>query len=75
MRMNIREATQRAMNEDSYMMRESWKGLMIKVRPTDSYDMCKLYPVDELHPNAIEPRRAWNPFAEDLVAMDWIVVD
>ncbi|AIW83121.1 hypothetical protein bwei_0455 [Bacillus mycoides] len=56
-------------------MRESWRSSMIKIRPTDSYDMCKLYPLDELHPSAIEPRRAWNPFAEDLIATDWIVVD
>ncbi|EOO67039.1 TPA: aspartate ammonia-lyase [Bacillus mycoides] len=73
--MNIQEATQRAINNRRYIMRESWRSSMIKIRPTDSYDMCKLYPLDELHPSAIEPRRAWNPFAEDLIATDWIVVD
>ena len=65
--MNIKEATRIAMEENKCIARKS-KQLLVK--PTNDWDCCLL-----IHPMKEEYAQRWNPKAEDLMAIDWKVVE
>ncbi|HHT7139363.1 TPA: Thoeris anti-defense Tad2 family protein [Bacillus cereus] len=71
--MNIQEATKLAIKQNRYISRVHFiKTFKVKLKPTNTYDLCKTYC---LNPGEVEPRRAWSPRADDLIADDWIVID
>lgn len=65
--MNIKEATRIAMETNNFIARKS-KQLLVK--PTNDWECCLL-----IHPTKEEYAPRWNPKAEDLMAIDWEVVD
>lgn len=67
--MNICEATKMALKGSGLITRENefWKE-RIEIEPTNSPDCCVLHGTDR------NPRRGWQPNAEDLTAEDWIVL-
>lgn len=53
-----------------FITRIAWAGLQIKILPTDSPDCCIISSL-----SGRNPRRGWQPTAEDLTAEDWITTE
>lgn len=75
--MNIIEAIKATDRNNPFITREKWShpyskpGGYVKILPTASPDCMILY--SEANGNK-NPRRGWQPNAEDLIAEDWKVV-
>ena len=65
--MNIKEATRIAMETNKCIGR---RRKLLLVKPTNDWGCCLL-----IHPTKKEYKPRWNPKAEDLMAIDWEVVD
>lgn len=65
--MYIHEAVMKANRIDGYIARLEWMG-DIMVKPTDTDSCCII------ESNINPPSRGWQPFAEDLIADDWVVI-
>lgn len=68
--MNIYEATKLAIEKDCCITTEQSKGVM-KIKPTNDVECCIIMNVDGGNPS----KRGWQPTADDLIAMDWIVTE
>lgn len=69
-KMNISEATHKAMSENKCISNKGMRGV-IKVRPTNTIANCILMGADGSNPS----KYGWQPSAEDLMRLDWEVVD
>lgn len=70
--MDIITATQKALESNRCIRRESWEGCTFAVLPTDlCFEMthCNVDVKKQKH------RPLWNPKTEDVLADDWCVVD
>lgn len=65
--MNIQEATKKALKTGVTIRRAGWPTIHISIKPTNTPDCCLCYRDKK------NPRRGWQPVAEDLIADDWIV--
>ncbi len=68
--MNIQEAVKKAIKDGKHITRKAFKEKLY-IEPTDTPDCC-IISAPEPRKN---PRRGWQPQAEDLLADDWIVID
>lgn len=68
--MTICEATKKAVAENKYIARRDspFFGL-VKIKPTDTPDVCMVYEKGK------DPCRGWEPKARDLTSDCWEVVD
>ncbi|MEB4814613.1 Thoeris anti-defense Tad2 family protein [Bacillus thuringiensis] len=74
--MNIQEATKLAMEQQKFISRIYFiNTFKVKIKPTNGYVLCESYPLNADEIGAPNPRRGWQPKAEDLVADDWVVID
>lgn len=74
--MHIHEAVKKAMKENGLIIRTSAReprsDIYGAVRPTNSYDACRLIVMKK--GKADRACRCWNPTADDLMADDWAVI-
>lgn len=67
--MNIYEAAKLATEKGMYITQEQFRG-MIKIRPTNNGECCIIMKSD-----GSDPRRGWQPTADDLVSTSWTVTE
>lgn len=69
--MLISEAVEKAKRENKYITRQKlgWVNC-VKIKPTDTSDCCIVMQIEKK-----SSCRGWQPYAEDLVANDWMVLD
>ena len=68
--MNIYEATKLAVEKDCCITIERFKR-DVKIKPTNGGECCIIMKSDGSNPS----KHGWQPTADDLIAMDWIVTE
>ena len=68
--MNIKEATQKAIELNKYIITPEFEGA-VKIKPTNGSGNCIAMYADGSHPS----KHGWQPRANDPTREDWLVVD
>lgn len=68
--MTIIEAIKSTTENRPSITRTAWAEMQLKIRPTNTPDCCIISSL-----SGSNPRRGWQPTAEDLTAEDWITTE
>lgn len=68
--MTIIEAIKSTTENRPSITRTAWGEMQVKIRPTNTPDCCIISSL-----SGSNPRRGWQPTAEDLTAEDWITTE
>lgn len=68
--MTIIEAIKSTTENRPSITRTAWAEMQVKIRPTNTPDCCIISSL-----SGSNPRRGWQPTAEDLTAEDWITTE
>ncbi len=68
--MTIIEAIKSTTENRPSITRTAWAEMQVKIRPTNTPDCCIISSL-----SGSNPRRGWQPTAEDLTAKDWITTE
>lgn len=76
--MYIQEAVKKSLQSGKWIRRKGFQksdNVDLRILPTDTCDCCIIASFDEKTNTEKRSSRRWNPFANDLIADDWEVVE